>query len=114
MVIYRSPVDIPEGLEPTKAYEIISGEDDLDKLEDALFRAVSEGWRTEDIREMKVLRREGLLDQWQRLRLTLEDDGSLSLFTSEGDARCFGEVNIDSQDRLVMAAVALLKRRAIS
>ena len=110
-VLHGANLELPQDAPPTLAYEIVSGEDDPESAEEALDRAVAEGWRVQDAREVKALRSQGLVDAWQRVHLSMRADGTL-MARNDGEWVAIGELDVGSSEILVLAGIKLLRMRA--
>ena len=102
--------DLPPDVPPTLVYEIASGVNDPEELEEILDRALFEGWSAWEVREIKALRRAGVLDEWV-LPSFFEQENYL-LVAINGKQTICAELTADKDEPNAHAGIHLLKMRA--
>ena len=105
ITLARSPVALPADAPPTLAYTVLSAAgDDHDLAERLMDLAIAQGWSAWDVRNIKILVHEELLDDWVRPRLYRSGD---RLLVSDGTSTAV-VARFEDNGRLSEAGARLL------
>lgn len=99
---------LPEDVNPTLAYEVVSGCETETEADEVLDLVLGEGWTVSDVREVKALRALGVLQDWRRVRLV--SDGNGGVLADDGVRREYCAHFIENSD-VTRAGAALLRIR---
>jgi len=109
-VVSSAGIDLlPEDAPPTLTYEIVSGCANAPEAEQVLDLALERGYTVNDVREVKALRAQGLITDWNKLRLVHNGNGTI--YVDDGQTREPIATLLTGTD-LARAGVALLRMRA--
>jgi len=109
-VVSSAGIDLlPEDAPPTLTYEIVSGCANAPEAEQVLDLALERGYTVNDVREVKALRAQGLIEDWNKLRLVHNGNGTI--YVDDGQTREPIATLLADTD-LARAGVALLRMRA--
>lgn len=110
VLVARFPqLQLPEDTSQTLAYEIISGCQTEEEAERVINLALNEGWSVSDVREIKMLRGMGYLEDWRRLRMVCDKTGLVTVHDGTQQERC-GKLDLE-EIGLAGAGATLLKMR---
>jgi len=109
ITLARSPVALPEDMTPTLTYTVLSAAGDDHVLAERLMDlVVQQNWSAWDVRNVKILVHEELLDEWIRPRLYRSGD---RLLVSDGTSTAV-VARFEDNGRLSEAGARLLALKA--
>ena len=102
-------VERPQDATPTLTYEVLSSTDDPEEVEERLDFVLREGLKVEDVRNLKRLEAQGVIEEWKNYRLFSNGDGEIWVSDGMQAARV---ALLEGGSELTEVGIKLLRYRA--